>query len=205
MSLIYPSYFPNISSYVVFAKSDKICFEVQDNYQKQTYRNRCYLYGANGLMGLHIPVHYTQNNRQKTTEIRIDNSSPWKSIHWKSIESAYSTSPFFEFYEDDLRPLFQKKDSLLLPFLFECIDCINACLELNFTHITSSVFKKKCDNDYRSLIYVQPKTIFQTEPYIQVFQHKFGYLNNLSILDLLFNLGPEALNYLQSHPTVKLE
>ena len=100
MTLLYPTYFPNVASYIVMAKTEKIEFEVQDSYQKQTYRNRCYIYGANGKLGLHIPVQYSQNNRQNTSEILIDNTTNWQSIHWKSIESAYKTSPFFEYYED---------------------------------------------------------------------------------------------------------
>ena len=125
MSLIYPSYIPSIANYIIFVQNKNIVFEMHDNYQKQTLRNRCYIYGANGQLGLHIPVHYSQLNRQQTREIRIDNSTNWKSIHWKSIESAYRTSPFFEFYEDDLKPLFSKKSDELTSFNFECISRIN--------------------------------------------------------------------------------
>lgn len=203
MSLIYPSYFPNIASYIVLVQSENICFEIEDSYQKQTFRNRCYLYGANGLMGLHIPVHFTQKNRQKTREIQIDNTSLWKSIHWKSIESAYRTSPFFEFYEDDLRPLFEKKDTFLLPFLFDCIEHINQCLGFEFSYTTSTIFEKKYDPDFRYLINARSKTNLNTKKYFQVFQNKFGYLSNLSVLDLLFNLGPEALNFLKTHPIIE--
>ena len=116
MSLIYPSYIPSIANYIIFVQNKNIVFEMHDNYQKQTLRNRCYIYGANGKLGLHIPVHYSQLNRQQTREIRIDNSTNWKSIHWKSIESAYRTSPFFEFYEDELKPLFSKKSDELTSF-----------------------------------------------------------------------------------------
>ena len=95
------------------AHAEKLVFEVQDSYQKQTYRNRCYICGANGKLGLHIPVKYSQKNRQNTSEILIDNSSNWQSIHWKSLESAYKTSPYFEYYQDDLVSLFTtKKESL---------------------------------------------------------------------------------------------
>ena len=117
MTLLYPTYFPNVASYIVMAKTEKIEFEVQDSYQKQTYRNRCYIYGANGKLGLHIPVQYSQNNRQNTSEILIDNTTNWQSIHWKSIESAYKTSPFFEYYEDDLTSLFTTKKKYLLNFI----------------------------------------------------------------------------------------
>ncbi|MGC6438819.1 MAG: WbqC family protein [Flavobacteriaceae bacterium] len=203
MSLIYPSYFPNIANYIVFHHSRKICFEVQDHYQKQTFRNRCYIYGSNGLMGLHIPVHYTQKKRQKTSDIIIDNSSPWKVNHWKSLESAYRTSPFFEFYEDDLRPLFENKDDVLLPFLYKCMNAINLCIDLDLCYIESNTFEKNHPEDFRFLINARSKNEIKTTPYIQVFQNKFGYLNNLSILDLLFNLGPDTLRYLEAHPPIE--
>ena len=203
MCLIYPSYFPSIANYVVFTQNQNICFEIQDNYQKQTYRNRCYIYGTNGKLGLHIPVHYTQNNRQKTQEILIDNNSAWKSVHWKSIESAYKTSPFFEFYQDELKPLFKKTDNLLLPFVWECFETINRCIEFELHYKTSKIFNKNTAvNDFRHLISPQKNVLTKSNPYIQVFQTKHHFIPNLSILDLLFNIGPETLSFLKNHPSV---
>ncbi len=203
MSLIYPSYIPSIANYIIFAQNKNIVFEMYDNYQKQTLRNRGYIYGANGQLGLHIPVHYSQLNRQQTREIRIDNSTNWKIIHWKSIESAYRTSPFFEFYEDDLKPLFSKKSDELTSFNFECISRINECLDFKFNYSISETFKKKYDGkDYRFLIETKNNNSIKTEAYIQVFENKHGYLQNLSILDLLFNLGPETLLYIKNHPAI---
>jgi hypothetical protein len=204
MCLLYPSYFPNIASYVILAQHKDLCFEVNDNYQKQTYRNRCYIYGANGKMGLHIPVHYTQNKREKTQDILIDNATRWKNTQWKSIESAYKTSPFFEFYEHELRPLFQKEDNLLMPFILRCIEAINHCLEFDFNHTNSNFFKtESTENDFRFLVNPQKTVAIQTKPYIQVFQAKHGYISNLSILDLLFNMGPETIDYLKNHPPIQ--
>ena len=203
MCLIYPSYFPSIANYVVFTQNQNICFEIQDNYQKQTYRNRCYIYGANGKLGLHIPVHYTQNNRQKTQEILIDNNSAWKSVHWKSIESAYKTSPFFEFYQDELKPLFKKTDNLLLPFVWECFETINRCIEFELNYKTTKIFNKNIAvNDFRHLISPKKNVLTKSNPYIQVFQTKHHFIPNLSILDLLFNIGPETLSFLKKHPSV---
>ena len=203
MCLIYPSYFPSIANYVVFTQNQNICFEIQDNYQKQTCRNRCYIYGANGKLGLHIPVHYTQNNRQKTQEILIDNNSAWKSVHWKSIESAYKTSPFFEFYQDELKPLFKKTDNLLLPFVWECFETINRCIEFELHYKTSKIFNKNTAvNDFRQLINPQKNVLTKSNHYIQVFQAKHHFIPNLSILDLLFNIGPETLSFLKNHPSV---
>ena len=109
-------------------QSDVCVFEICDSYQKQTYRNRCYIYGANGKLSLNIPIHFTQKNRQNTDEIEIENASKWQSIHWKSIESAYKTSPFFEFYEDEFKELFDNQKDFLLDFNLECITVINRCL-----------------------------------------------------------------------------
>lgn len=203
MSLIYPSYIPSIANYIIFAQNKNIVFEMHDNYQKQTLRNRGYIYGANGQLGLHIPVHYSQLNRQQTRDIRIDNSTNWKSIHWKSIESAYRTSPFFEFYEDDLKTLFSEKSDELTSFNLECISRINECLDFKFNYSISETFKKKYDGkDYRFLIETKNNNSIKTEAYIQVFENKYGYLQNLSILDLLFNLGPETLLYIKNHPAI---
>ena len=201
MTLLYPTYFPNIASYVVMAKSDEIVFEVQDSYQKQTYRNRCYIYGANGKLSLNIPVNFTQKNRQNTEEIKINNTSKWQSIHWKSIESAYKTSPFFEFYEDDIKVLFSTPKKLLLDFNLECITVINNCLGFDPVASKSDHFLKTTNGtDYRFLVNARKESQIKTSSYIQVFQDKHGYLTNLSILDLLFNEGPNALGYLKNQP-----
>tara|TARA_B110000971_G_scaffold196807_1_gene212217 strand:+ start:746 stop:1360 length:615 start_codon:yes stop_codon:yes gene_type:complete len=199
MTLLYPTYFPNVASYIVMAKTEKIEFEVQDSYQKQTYRNRCYIYGANGKLGLHIPVQYSQNNRQNTSEILIDNTTNWQSIHWKSIESAYKTSPFFEYYEDDLTSLFTTKKKYLLNFNLECIEVINSCLNLYFDYSKTLQFNKEAnEKDYRHLVNARKETQIKTTLYMQVFQEKHGFIHNLSVLDLLFNEGPNAKNFLRT-------
>lgn len=201
MALLYPTYFPNIASYIVMAQSDELVFEVQDSYQKQTYRNRCYIYGANGKLSLNIPIHYSQKNRQNTEKIKIDNTSKWQSIHWKSIESAYKTSPFFEFYEDEFKELFDTPKEFLLDFNLECISVINSCLSINPVLSNSDVFlKTTTKSDYRFLVNARKESKIDTTAYIQVFQEKHGFINNLSILDLLFNEGPNAISYLKNHP-----
>ena len=106
--LIYPSYFPPIATMVAIAKADKVTLEIQDNYQKQTYRNRAYIAHSNGKLLLNIPIRHSKNiQHQKTKDVAPENNFPWLTEHWKSIQIAYRTSPYFEFYEDDLAPLFK--------------------------------------------------------------------------------------------------
>ena len=199
MTLLYPTCFPTIASYIVIAQAERLVFEVNDSYQKQTYRNRCYIYGANGKLGLHIPVQYSQKNRQNTSEILIDNSSNWQSTHWKSLESAYKKSPYFEYYQDELISLFTLKKDSLLVFNLECIEVVNKCLNLDIDSSKTINFnKEKKENDYRYLVNARKESEIKINPYIQVFQEKHGFINNLSILDLLFNEGPNAKSYLQT-------
>lgn len=197
--LLHPTYFPSIANFVAILKADTVTFEVHDNYQKQTYRNRAFIYAANGKLLLNIPVHHTQNNRQLYKNIKIAYTSNWQSLHWKSIQSAYYSSPFFEFYADDLQPLFEKKEPFLMDFNQKCLNVILDCLQLKLDITTSTTFEKHpmhC-TDLRALVNHRKETAQDFEPYKQVFDDKHGFLANLSILDLLFNEGPMAVNYLK--------
>lgn len=197
--LLSHTYFPSIATFIVLAKSEKVWFEVHDNYEKQTYRNRAYIFGANGKQALSIPVNYTQKNRQLYRDVEISHVMPWQSTHKKSIESAYRSSPFFEFYEDELIPLFTKKPKFLMDYNIDCFEVICNCLGLELHSKNTPVYEKEHKNilDYRKLAQIQTK-ISPFETYTQVFSEKYGYINNLSILDLLFNEGPNSLNYLNS-------
>lgn len=185
---------------MAIVNAEEVTFEVDDNFQKQTYRNRTYIYAANGKLLLNIPVIHTQKNRQKYRDVKIANRDKWQSLHWKSLESAYRTSPFFEFYEDDLKSLFSKEADNLLDFNLECFNVICDCLQLDLkTSKTISFIKEVEDNrDYRHLVNAKKKQSLKLESYTQVFSNKHGFISNLSILDLLFNEGPNALNYLES-------
>jgi hypothetical protein len=197
--LIHPTYFPNIAHFVTMAQANEITFEVEDNFLKQTYRNRTYIYGANGKLILNIPVIHTQKNRQKYRDVKISKDTNWQNHHWKSLLSAYSTSPFFEFYKDELEPLFKIKTDFILDFNLKCIETIFECIQLDVCASKTEIFKKKVENkkDFRYLVNAKIKEP-EFEPYNQVFGDKHGFLNNLSILDLLFNEGPNAINYLES-------
>ena len=199
--LLHPLYFGPVSQFVVMLNANKVVFENEDNYQKQTYRNRMYLYGANGKLLLNIPIKHTGNKsgHQKYRDIRIENDFPWQKQHWKSIETVYRTSPFFEFYEDDFYPLYHQKFDFLMDFNYHSLELALESLqtELSFKK-TSEYFREPKElTDGRFLAEAKNNEPQQLEPYSQVFQDKFGYLNDLSIVDLIFNEGPNALNYLQ--------
>jgi hypothetical protein len=181
-------------------KAESIVFEICDNYQKQTYRNRCTIYGANGKLDLNIPVRYSQKNRQLYKDVQISNINNWQDLHLKSLESAYSASPFFEFYIDDLKPLFEIEVHHIMDFNFKCLEVIFDCLQLPFNYNTTEVFEKEptSTTDARPLANSRKELKQHFDSYAQVFDDKHGFIQNLSILDLIFNEGPNATLYLES-------
>ncbi|CAI8338429.1 MAG: Uncharacterised protein [Flavobacteriaceae bacterium] len=185
---------------VAIAKADKITLEIQDNYQKQTYRNRTYIAHSNGKLLLNIPIEHSKNAlRQKTKEVGPDNNFPWLSEHWKSIQVAYRTSPYFEYYEDDLEPLFKKPILNLQDFNIKIVDTIAELIGLEAVFLTSSVFEKQTQlKDMRHLVNCKKEPKYNFDTYHQVFEANHGHIENLSILDLLFNEGPNTLHYLQN-------
>ena len=198
--LLHPTYLPSIASFVAIVKSNKTTFEVCDNYQKQTYRNRAFIYDANGKLSLTIPVVYSQNNRQLYRDILISSDENWQDLHWKSIKSAYSNSPFFEFYEHDFQSLYNLNCKFLIEFNFKCLEVIYDSLELPFEFDTSLCFEKELSGiiDYRHLAENRKEKPQNLTTYIQVFDDKHGFIPNLSIIDLIFNEGPAAMLYLES-------
>lgn len=199
--LIHPTYFPSISHFVAMAQNDKIVFEMEDNFQKQTNRNRTYIYSPNGIQLLNIPVKHSKQIHQKTKEVKIETNFDWQKQHFKSLEAAYRSSPFFEYFEDDIRPIFEKKHLFLIDLNFETMSIVSKCLRMKFEYdITTEYFHKTDNNsilDFRFLADGKKDTS-QFEPYPQVFEEKQCFLNNLSILDLLFNEGKYALDYLRN-------
>lgn len=198
--LIHPTYFPCIAQFAAMIQAENVTFEFFDNYQKQTYRNRAYIYGANGKLLMNIPVSYTQKNRQLYKDIEISYAENWQAQHWKTLVSAYKTSPFFEFYEDEFKPLFEIKHKYIIDFNFECLQVVFNCLQLNLIFEKSLIFEKIVNNtkDLRYLVNARKEPEFKFDRYFQVFEDKHGFIPNLSILDLLFNEGPNTVSYLKS-------
>lgn len=196
--IIHPTYFPSISHFVAMVKADSITFEMEDNFQKQTNRNRMYIYSPNGIQMLNIPIKHSKEGHQKFKEVRIENDFDWRKNHFKSMEAAYRTSPFFEYFEDDFRSLFEKKHEFMMDLNFQTIELVTDCLGVKLkTEKTTEYFHEvEGLTDFRHLANGKKDTAL-FEPYTQVFDDKHGFINNLSILDLLFNEGRYAMDYLK--------
>lgn len=197
--LLHPSYFPSISHFVAIAQADLVTFEMEDTFQKQTNRNRMYIYSPNGIQLLNVPIKHSKERHQLMKEVRLETAFDWQKQHFKSLEAAYRTSPFFEYFEDSIAPIFQKKYTFLMDLNFETMAIVSKCLSLEFDYDeTTEYFHQVADKtDFRPLINGKKDTS-QFDSYTQVFGNKHGYLNNLSILDLLFNEGRYALDYLRT-------
>lgn len=178
--------------------------EQHENFQKQSYRNRCCIYGANGKQSLVIPVRHRHHEKIPIARVTIDHSEPWQKNHLKAIESAYRLSPFFEYYADELcAPYQQKEPSLLLwnhNFLTLVLKILGIPQDLYYTSSWQSEHAN-C-SDFRNSIHPktrlqEPDSSFRSVVYPQVFQEKYGFLSNLSIIDLILNEGPHALRILK--------
>ncbi|MDD4921137.1 MAG: WbqC family protein [Bacteroidales bacterium] len=200
------AYFAPIPYFVHFRESTNPVIESCEHYIKQTYRNRCMIATANGLMSLSLPIDKSNSEKTAIRDIKISEHGHWQHLHWNSIESAYNSSPFFEYYADDLRPFFERKPGFLFDFNEEIRLKIGELLDLSVEaeHSTEYIREELLPegwHDFREIIH--PKKIlaevdpgFTPKPYYQVFNHKYGFQPNLSIMDLLFNMGPESILYL---------
>ncbi|MGO3182171.1 MAG: WbqC family protein [Aequorivita sp.] len=200
--LLHPSYFPTIEQMAAIAQAEKVVFEVEDNYQKQTYRNRVNIAHSNGKLLLNIPIkHNKAGKRQKMKNVLVENDFPWQDHHWKSLQSAYRTSPFFEYYEDDLEPLFKEPVENLLDHNLRItkVLCELIGIEVDFSKTTSYEITPEI-KDLRFLIDAKRKSDFKPKEYTQVHGANHPFLPNLSVLDLLFNEGTNALTYLETSP-----
>ena len=200
MSLvIHPTYFPNILFFSKILNHNRIFFEINDNYIKQSLRNRTLIYHANGVLKLSVPVKYSSKKNRKFKDIEICNDTNWQKKHFKSIKFAYQSSPYFEFYENSFEKLFKKKEKFLIDInlksialLFELID---RKLEYTFTEKYYEIYNGYTNSREISNFNFSDKSL-SFKKYTQVFETKFGFKENLSMLDLLFNYGPNYHNFL---------
>ena len=196
--LLHPTYFPSIAQFHLLLNYPCV-LEISDNYQKQTLRNRTYIYGANGKQALNLPIKHVggDTGRQLYRDVKIENHFDWQRLHWKSLETAYRTSPYFEYYEDDLVRIFERPYTYLLDVNIDTIETILACLLVHINFDTTSVYEEEPQcKDYRYLSSAKKEYPVTMPLYHQIFSDKHGFIPNLSILDLLFHEGPNATEYL---------
>ncbi len=195
--IMVPPYFGPISCWKQIINSN-ILWDVHQNYIKQTYRNRTFIHSANGLQILTVPVKHSKI-KFSMLEAKIDNTIAWQKNHWRSIKSAYSSSPFFEFYKDSLEKIYQKKYTDLTKFNFDIINLIFEWTEIEIKSELSKGYNIRYENclDLRKNIENKKYTISENIKYRQVFSDKNGFLNDLSIMDLIFNEGPNSTSYLK--------
>lgn len=200
-TLLHPTYFPNISTFATIVRND-VVWEVEDNYQKQTYRNRCHICTDQGKHLLSIPIQHVggKEGRQKYKDVKLDNSYRWQTQHWRTLQTAYRTSPYFEFYEDDFAPLFEQGHEFLLDFNLKANETICDCLQMKMSSEKTAVYEKEPTDivDLRFFVNAKKEIDFIQEEYVQVFGDRHGFIKNASILDLLFNEGTNALSYLKA-------
>jgi len=186
--------FGNVKWWSSFLLSDSVVLDGVENYQKQTWRNRYDILGANGKQGLTIPVSKPSGDKVRTKDIKLFHDQHWKKVHWRSIKSAYGSSPYWIYYSEQLGALFTKEYMTLSSFSLASIRFIKEELQLEKQfHIES---EKKEDRKELLKEFKPSKCHYINEPYLQVFDDRFSFHENLSIIDVLFNLGPETESYL---------
>ena len=193
--LLSSCYLAPVTYYALLFNAEKATIEVCDHYQKQSYRNRCHIAGANGILPLSIPVEKKSGNKCTMRDIRIADHGNWQHLHWNAILSAYRSTPFFQYYEDEFRPYYEKKCSFLHDFNEGLRQLIGRLISIETTVSYTSVYVNAPPNgmlDYRELIHPKRPSPYQIPDYYQVFADKNGLIPDLSIIDLLFNMGNET-------------
>ena len=197
MGIYIPTYFSSIHQYSLMLKEECILFEVHDNYQKQSYRNRCYISGPNGKQLLSIPIKYdSSEGRIKSKDIKVENDFPWQNQHFKALKVAYRSSPFFELLEEEISPIFTKKYEYLYDVNIDTLHFILDTLEISIPIKETSSYSVDYQNDYREVAHKKFQPIEPNKQYTQMFDKKNGFITNLSILDLLFMEGPNTISFL---------
>ena len=205
-------YLPPIEVFAYYAKADTILLEACEHYQKRSYRNRCHIVGANGVQRLSVFLEKGKNSRMPIKEVQLAFHQAWPRQHWKSIRSAYGNAPFFLYYSDAIEAIYKEKHQSLWAFSLSLLQCVFELLQWDKSIHETEVYQKEYPSsivDIRQA--VLPDNLDDKEvnllgkevEYPQVFRERHGFIGNLSILDLLFCMGPQSELYLKAYPTSK--
>lgn len=192
------AYFPPVEYLAYIFGAREILIEKEENYHKQTYRNRCYILSAGGMQSLSVPVYSGKIHKTKVKDIRIDYSKRWQQVHLRAIGSSYGSSPFFQYYFGDFESIINGNHEFLLDLNMYLLNLILKILKIkrkiqyteNYISITGDL------NDHRYSITPKQDSGFISKEYLQVFREKTGFVRGLSIIDLIFNTGPDSVLYL---------
>ena len=198
MSLFTTAYFPSISYMARFLAEDEPVVEIWETYHKQTYRNRCRVMTANGVESLSVPVVKVNGNHTMTKDMTISPIEPWQHIHSRCLESAYKASPYFDHYYDYLKPIFEGHFNRLIDLNDAAMRAVFKMLKVNKEIVHTTDYIRNCEDDLREAFNPKRQAEASLFPaYYQVFSEKFPFAPDLSVLDLIFCTGPEALGYLR--------
>jgi len=190
------AYLPPIEYFQKIISAESVIIEKHEHFVKQTYRNRCCILGSNGIQSLSVPL---LNTHEKTliSEKKISYAQNWQRLHWRSISSAYANSPYFIYYSDELQPFYEKKFEFLFEYNTELLNVLLKLLKIKTEIKFTEAFSGETSNDFRNTISPKNKTGKQNfKPYTQVFSDKHPFTPNLSLIDLLFNMGPDAKEFI---------
>lgn len=192
------AYLPPVEYFSLIHNAEEVLVEREENYLKQTYRNRCYVLTANGKLTLTVPVYLGSIHKTALKNIRIDYSKRWQKVHLRAMSTSYKASPYFDFYIEDIERTILKNHEFLIDLNNELTEVILKILGIKTSIAYTSTFIPlgTIDNDFRYIIMPKKQSGSSAKEYTQVFNNRSGFTAGLSIVDLVFNMGPESLNYL---------
>ncbi len=195
-------YFPCIAWYQEYLLAEQCVIEQYEHFVRTSLRNRCYIVGPNGTITLSIPLEHGRNQRKIMKDVRVCNHENWQALHWKTLQACYRRSPYFEYFEDDLRPFFETKFAFLMDVNLRGIEIVNCLLKIEKPFSLSAQYAEKSSEeikDNRQKFMAKNFATYTHLPhYVQVFEERLGFIHNTSILDLLFCGGRPSLNQLQN-------
>ena len=196
--LVSTAYLPPVEYFSLISQADEIVIEREENYLKQSYRNRCYILSTHGKQLLSVPVFLGSQHKTPLKEIRIDYSKRWQQIHLGALTASYNSSPYFQFYFENIEKIISRRFVFLIDLNMELMESVLQMLkmEIEVTYSTNFEPASEADNDYRYKISPKEVSQFFVKEYMQVFNNPNHFVQGLSIVDLIFNMGPEATNYL---------
>ena len=186
-------YFSNVVKY-----KQCVVIEMHEHFPKQTFRNRASIHSPNGKLDLIIPIAKGVGVHTVMKDVKISYDFNWQRLHWQSLQTSYRSSAYFEFYEEELAPLYEKRWDFLFDYNEYILNMLLRLLKINLDYSFTKTYEKTYKDlvDFRECIHPKNDTVFTHKPYFQVFDERNGLLQNLSIVDLLFNQGPQSLSFL---------